>query len=91
MYKAPKRTNVEFEEDAKANKKARQQEMYERKRISKSKLVIEMQQELNEEPEELFDILDENKENLIWYNELNYNNVIKKFKYKTKKIIINQQ
>jgi len=45
VYKAPKSRVIEFEEDAKANKKARQKEKYEKKRIGKSELIRDMAHE----------------------------------------------
>ena len=53
VYKAPKSRVIEFEEDAKANKKARQKEKYEKKRIGKSELIRDMAHEQAELPEEL--------------------------------------
>ena len=39
VYKAPKIRAVAFDEDAKADKKARQHDAYERKRLGKSELI----------------------------------------------------
>lgn len=52
IYKAPKLTAVTFED--KKDKKLRQQDEYERKKIGKSRLIEELRKEMRDEPEEVF-------------------------------------
>ena len=52
IYKAPKLTAVTYED--KKDKKRRQQEQYERKKIGKSDLIEELRKEMRDEPEEVF-------------------------------------
>lgn len=51
VYKAPKMTSVAFED--KADRKARQKDAYEKKKMGKSALMQEMRRELMDEPEEI--------------------------------------
>lgn len=51
VYKAPRHHAVVYED--KADKKARQKEAYEKKKMSKSSIVQEMRRELADEPEEV--------------------------------------
>ena len=52
IYKAPKLTAVTYED--KKDKKRRQQDDYERRKIGKSDLIEEMRREMRDEPEEIF-------------------------------------
>jgi len=51
IYRAPKMTSVAF--DDKADKKAKQKEAYEKKKMGKSALMAEMRREMMDEPEEI--------------------------------------